>query len=115
MEKLTGQQLAETIADFVNTFSKDKNKEFVNGFCVQHRTLQQSSFRMMLQLIEHMATDEYKTDGRNEASKKIAMKLIDGFKKVIFEEELAMGRTPEEAKEHSESEYVQPSKFLPYI
>lgn len=115
MEKLTGLQLAEAMGDYANTFSRDKGKEFIEGFIRQHRTLQQSSFRIILELIEHMASPDYQTDLRNEASKKTAQKLIAGFKKVIYEEELAMGSTPERAKENSESEYMQPSKFLPFI
>jgi hypothetical protein len=115
MERLTGLQLADAMTDYVNTFSRDKGKEFIEGFCRQHNTLQQSSFRMMLELIEHMASDNYQTDGRNDASKKTAKKLIDGFKKVIYEEELAMGATPQRAKETAESEYMKPSGFLPFI
>lgn len=116
MEKLTGLQLADAMTDYVNTFSmRERSKEFIEGFCRQHNTLQQSSFRMMLELIEHMASDNYHTDGRNHASKDIAKKLISGFKKVIYEQELAMGYTPEEAKKVSESEYTKPSAFLPCV
>lgn len=115
MEKLTGLQLANAMTDYVNSFSCDKRKEFIDGFCRQHNTLQQSSFRMILELIQHMASPAYHTDGRNEASQKIAKKLIDGFKKAIYEEELANGNTPEKAKQYSEAAYMQPSAFLPFI
>jgi hypothetical protein len=115
VEKLTGLQLADAMTDYVNTFSRDKSKEFIEAFCRQHNTLQQSSFRMILELIEHMASDNYRVDGRNEATKKIAQKLIDGFKKVIYEEELAMGYSQDQARETAESEFVKPSGFLPYI
>jgi len=115
MEKITGQQLAEQMSDFANSFSRDKGKEFIDGFCRQHRTLQQSMFRIMLETFEHIASDEYQTDGRNEASKKTAKKLLDGFKKVVYEEQLSMGYTPEKAKEIADSEYVKPSAYLPFI
>lgn len=116
MEKLTGLQLADAMTDYVNTFSmRERSKEFIEGFCRQHRTLQQSSFRMMLELIEHMASDNYQTDGRNEDSKIMAKKLLDGHRKIVYEQELAMGYTPEKAKETAESEYMKPSGFLPHI
>ena len=116
MEKLTGLQLADAMTDYVNTFSiRERSKEFIEGFCRQHPTLQQSAFRMMLELIEHMASHNYHTDGRNDASKDTAKKLMDGFKKVIYEQELAMGYTPEKAKEIAESEYTKPSAYLPFI
>lgn len=115
MEKITGLKLADIMTDYVNGFSRDKGKEFIEGFTRQHRTLQQSSFRVILELIEHMASNSYQTDLRNEASKKIAEKLMAGFKKVIYEEEIAMGSSPETAKEISESENFIPSRFLPFI
>lgn len=82
----TGAKLAEDMGDYVNTFS-DKSKDFIEGFCRQHRTLQQSSFKMILKLIEHMATDEYRTDPRNEDSKDIAKKLLSGFKKELNDDD----------------------------
>lgn len=115
MEKLTGLQLADAMSDYVNTFSRDKGKEFIEGFCRQHRTLQQSMFRMMLELIEHMATDEYHTDGRNEDSKKMAQKLLDGHRKVVYEQEISLGYSPAEALKTSQSEYIKPSGYLPHI
>lgn len=115
MEKLTGLELANVMSDYANSYSRNKGKEFIEGFCRQHRTLQQSMFRMMLEVVEHVASDEYQTDGRNEASKDMAKKLIKGFKKVVCEEEMAMGYTPEKAKEIAESEYVKPSAYLPFI
>lgn len=116
MKKLTGKELADAMTDYVNTFSmRERTKEFIDGFCRQHNTLQQSSFRMILELMEHMASENYHTDGRNDASKNIARDLINGFKKVIYEKELAMGYTPEKAKEIAESEYVKPSAYLPFI
>lgn len=115
MEKITGLKLADIMTDYVNAFSRDKGKEFIEGFTRQHRTLQQSSFRVILELIEYMATNDYQTDLRNESSKKIAEKLMAGFRKVTYEEEIAMGSSPETAKEVSESENFIPSRFLPFI
>ena len=113
MEKLTGLELANQMGDFVNTFNRDKGKEFIDGFCRQHRTLQQSSFRMMLELIEHMASDNYHTDGRNEDSHKITKWLIDGFKEAKKKEYLAEGVTEQRATEYVSGEWgSKPSKYL---
>ena len=46
----------------------------------QHRTLQQNFTRLCLKWLEYVASDEYRTDGRNEQSKDIAQKLLAGFK-----------------------------------
>lgn len=99
-----GLELAQLLGDFVNTYSlRDKGKEFIDGFCRQHRTLQQSSFRLILELIEHMASDDYKTDGRNEESKKIAKQLLAGFK------------TQNSIAASYSDEFSLPSKFLPFV
>ena len=116
MEKLTGSQLADKLTDYVNTFStKEQTENFIDGFCRQHNTLQQSSFKLMLALMEHMATSEYRTDGRNHASQQIARKLLAGFKKVIYDEEISMGISEESAKKNINSEYMKPSAYLPFI
>ena len=115
MEKLTGLELAQAFGDFVNTFNRDKGKEFIEGLSRQHRTLQQSSLRVMLELIEHMATYDYHTDGRNEASQKVAKKIIAGFKTEIIKEFVSQGSSLESATKDCESEFFKPSAFLPYI
>jgi hypothetical protein len=111
-----GLELAQKMGDYVNSFSdRGKAAQFIEGFCRQHPTLQQSSFRMILALIEHMASNEYHVDGRNEASKKIAKKLLSGFKDKTFKELLNDGIPSESAKKASESEDFLPSRYLPYI
>jgi len=116
MEKLTGKGLADLMSDFANTSNNEKGKEFINGFVRQHRTLQQASFRMMLELIEHMVTDEYHTDGRNDASKKLAKTLIQGFKATKKKEYIAEGTSEERAEEYVSGEFgSKPSRYLPFI
>lgn len=114
MSKLTGKELANELTDFVNNFNCN-HEEFINAFCSEHRTLQQSSFRLFLMLMEKMASDEYRFDGRNKSSHEVAKKMIDGFKKVIMEEQIAMGISEKDAKAYVESEYTKPHKFLGYI
>ncbi len=111
-----GLELAQQLGDYVNTSSnREKTADFIDGFCRQHRTLQQSSSRLILALIEHMASDAYRTDLRNEAAQKVAKKLLAGFKHETYKELLNQGCSEETAKADSESENFLPSKYLPYI
>ena len=72
------KELVQEVSDYVNTFN-DKGKEFCEAMSCEHRTLQQSFTKLCLQWIEHCASDEYRTDPRNEGSQKIARELLRGF------------------------------------
>jgi hypothetical protein len=113
MSKITGKELATELTDFVNNFNCDHD-EFINAFTREHRTLQQSSFRLILMLLEKLASDEYgkNTDARNKSSHEVAKKMIEGFKKVLIEEQLALGESEESAKEFCETQYAKPHRFL---
>jgi|688.fasta_scaffold992589_2 hypothetical protein len=78
MRKST-KELVQEITDYLNTFNS-KEKEFCEAMSCEHRTLQQSFTKLCLQWIEHCASDEYRIDGRNEQSQKIARELLEGFK-----------------------------------
>ena len=78
MRKST-KELVQEITDYLNTFNSEE-KEFCEAMSCEHRTLQQSFTKLCLQWIEHCASDEYRTDGRNEQSQKIARELLEGFK-----------------------------------
>lgn len=110
---MKGKELANELTNFVNNFNCDHD-EFINSFCREHRTLQQSSFRLILMLVEKLASDEYgkNTDARNEGTHKLAKKLIDGFKKTLIEEEMVRGMSEEKAKAFADSDYSKPHKFL---
>jgi hypothetical protein len=73
------KELVQEVTDYVNTYS-NKGEEFSQAMSREHRTLQQSFTRLCLSWLEHCASDEYHTDGRNEQSQKIARVLLDGFK-----------------------------------
>jgi hypothetical protein len=73
------KELVQDITDYLNTFNS-KEKEFCEAMSSEHRTLQQSFTKLCLQWIEHCASDEYRIDGRNEQSQKIARELLEGFK-----------------------------------
>ena len=116
MSRLTPKELAEAITDFVNSSNKEKHLEFVEIFSWQHRTLQQSAFGLMLQTIEHMASDDYHTDARNQDSKKVAQTLMKGFKVAQTAQFVAEGTSEERAKEYVEMDgYDKPSRYLGFI
>lgn len=106
----SAKQLAGQVTDYVNSYSGDKNKQFAKALSCEHRTLQQSTMRLMLETIEMMAGDEYRTDGRNEGAKATAKRLMKGFAKVIAEEQ---NLTEEEVLKNWE--VYKPSKWLGYI
>ncbi len=99
------KQLVEEFGNFVNTFG-DKSEEFNAAMSCQHRTLQQSFTKLCLKWLEHCASDEYRTDGRNEQSQKIARELLEGFK----EKQIKEGYTGETLKLMS-----KPSGYLSCI
>jgi hypothetical protein len=114
MERLTGKQLAEALGDFVNNYNHDA-EGFIKHFQRQHRTLQQSSFRLILSLIETIASDDYATDGRNEQSHAVAKKLLNGFKGEVVKQYMEQGDSRESAEKFASSEYSVPSRFLSCI
>lgn len=79
------KELVQEVSDYVNTFN-DKGNEFCKAMSCEHRTLQQSFTKLCLNWLEHCASDEYRTDARNEQSKRIAMELLDCFKQKQIKE-----------------------------
>ena len=110
-------QKAMALADALTTFVNGGNKAklFIDAFKREHRTLQQSAFKMMLELMEEMTTEDYRVDGRNEASKEIAKDLIEGFKLVREKRYIAEGTSVERAAEYVSNDGGKPSKYLPLI
>ena len=78
---MDAKELTNDITNYLNTYG-DKSEEFNNAMSTEHRTLQQNFTRLCLAWIEHCASDEYRTDGRNEASKNTAQALLRGFEMV---------------------------------
>ena len=101
------------IADYTNY--RKPTKAFIEAFKREHRTLQQSMFRMMLELVEEMASENYHTDGRNEDSKKMAQTLLKGFKMAKKQEYLNQGLSEQRAEEYVSWDGEKPSKYLPFI
>jgi hypothetical protein len=89
IKKLVGE-----ITDFVNSYNADR-KQFIIMMSREHRTLQQSFTRLVLEWLEHVASGDYIHDDRNKASHEIARDLIEIFK--------------------ARKDEINPSQFLPLI
>lgn len=111
MKNNAGLELAENLTNFVNNFNCDSDS-FIEGFCRQHRTLQQSSMRLILKLIEKVASDEYYTDGRNVQSAEIAKKLLRGFENETMNEMREQGTSERLIKGMADDGHLKPSRYL---
>lgn len=67
------------MADAVNKFSFDQ-KEFNKIMSNQHRTLQQSFTRLCVDWLRHCGSEEYRYDGRNEASHQMGKAVTEFLK-----------------------------------
>ena len=113
-ELYDAKKITDALSDYVNY--RKSNQAFAEAFKREHRTLQQSMFRMFLELVEDMASENYHTDGRNEDSKKMAQTLIKGFQMVKKQEYLEQGVSEQRAEEYVTLGYgAKPSRYLPFI
>lgn len=76
---MEARELTNHITNYLNSFN-DKSVEFNKAMSVEHRTLQANFTRLALAWLEYVASDEYRTDLRNEGCKKIASELMELFK-----------------------------------
>ena len=116
LEKETreAKELMEMLGNYVNY--RKSTKAFIETFKREHRTLQQSAFKMFLELIEEMATENYRTDGRNEASQKMAKTLLDGFKMAKKQEYINDGVSEQRASDYvNTGNGAKPSCYIPLI
>jgi hypothetical protein len=104
------KDLATEITDYVNRGGRDCGKELAVALSREHRTLQQSTMKMFLEFIELAASDEYMTDGRNEDTKKMSKRLIQGFVQTIAKE-----RDLPESEILKNWDVYKPSRWLPLI
>ena len=105
-QQRNAEELADKFENFVNGASQTTVDAFVKRLRRSHYTLQQSQTKVFLQYIESYVegdlSDKRFTDGRNEASKDVATKVVNGFRK--------------EVKEMSGYECTgKPSEYLPLI
>lgn len=69
------------VSDMVNNFSFSE-KEFCNQFKNEHRTLQQTFTRLCVEWLKTCASDDYRFDGRNEDSHRVALDLMNGYQEL---------------------------------
>ena len=85
--KSDARQLANQIADMVNTMCKDIiTKDFVEEMSCQHRTLQQNFTRLCVNWLKEL-NKNYENgyyDLRNEASCKLANEIIKNCDEYLF-------------------------------
>jgi|GEM_PF-1566826 hypothetical protein len=79
MSKLTEAELIQEFSNTVNNFSFDRTA-FADAFKKEHRTLQQSMMRAMIECISVAASDDYSYDDRNKASHETCKLMIKGWK-----------------------------------
>ena len=113
-QRKEAQDLMDAIGNYVN-YGKSK-KAFIEAFKREHRTLQQSAFRMFLELMEEMASENYHTDGRNDDSKKMAQTLLEGFKQAKKQEYINEGVSEKRAEEYvTIGDGAKPSRYIPHV
>jgi hypothetical protein len=77
---MTESELAEAFGNMCNVMGYDDHGEFTNGILKQHRTLQQSIFKAMAQVIEAWSKlDENHYDARNEQTVKTCKEIVKAF------------------------------------
>jgi hypothetical protein len=75
---ITGKDLGELLSTYVNQMNIPDENDFIDGCIYQHRTLQQSLFRIIWKLIERWAEFREKEnfDLRNEGTVKTCHKIV---------------------------------------
>lgn len=94
------------LENFLNNFSCPMS-EFIELMTRRHRTLQQSFTKLCFKWIEKAASDDYNTDGRNEASHKTSKRVMDNW----------LLKHPDDSR-HIDREMLKqypPSTFLPMV
>ena len=79
--KDNSEKIVADLAKLVNSMSF-KPDYFIGAMSREHRTLQQSFTKLCLQWLEHVASDKYRYDGRNEDSHELCKDLITTYKKI---------------------------------
>ena len=105
------EKLMSDFADIANSYS-NKNSIFCKEFTRHHRTLQQSMFGTILQIVAFVATDDYRTDGRNQQSKEIAKMLIAGYAEELKKYYIVDGASESRAESYKQTFLANPKDFL---
>jgi hypothetical protein len=81
---MEAKEITSAITNYLNSFS-NKSEAFNQAMSNEHRTLQQTFTKLCLAWIEHVASEEYRVDGRNEASKNTCKDILKGFERIQSE------------------------------
>ena len=74
-------QAARLMEDFINDFGWNP-KKFAQACCSMHRTLQQTLFRTMVEVLIAFASEDRGTDPRNEASKEGSQRILEVLREI---------------------------------
>ena len=78
------EKIVADLAKLVNSMSF-KPEYFIDAMSREHRTLQQSFTKLCMQWLEYVASDEYRYDGRNEASHVLCKQIITLYKGYVMD------------------------------
>ena len=82
--KQDAEAMARQISNYLNTYGFNTRIEaLMSEIDMDHRTLQQTFTKMCVAWLNHCGSDEYRYDGRNEASHTLGKK----FKEVMADEQ----------------------------
>jgi len=73
------QNLVNKVTDMVNVYGDENQKTFVRQMSFQHRTLQQSFTQLCFMWIKFAGSDEYRFDGRNQATHEECKKIKEAL------------------------------------
>ena len=77
-ERLNPSNVASTVTDYLNSYSSDSIKRFVEAMAKEHRFLQATFTRLCLAWIKHNADlEENQYDGRNEMEVKACKVIVE--------------------------------------
>lgn len=77
-ERLNPSNVASTVTDYLNSYSSDSIKRFVEAMAKEHRFLQATFTRLCLAWIKHNADlEENQYDGRNEMEVKTCKMIVE--------------------------------------
>ena len=82
MKEKTGKQIAEELCNTLNSFNnRETRKEFVEEICNQHRSLQQQTIGLLMEVVKAFAEmrENNRWDLRNGASTKLCKEINDAF------------------------------------
>lgn len=75
-ERMTGEQVAQNLSDFVNIASTNELDNFVKEISADHPELQNRIFMLFMQTTKQLATKD-DTDSRNKHAVNTSKRIVD--------------------------------------